>query len=52
MPIAPLTIRWIKLLNNPEEKLKGITDKIPLGQRMTTPKKLPVQLVFLLQNKI
>ena len=33
---TPLYDRWIKTLPNPEETLAKITEKIPLGKRMTT----------------
>jgi L-fucose dehydrogenase len=29
---TPLYEKWIKTLPNPEEKLRSITDKIPLGK--------------------
>jgi L-fucose dehydrogenase len=48
---TPLYDRWIKTFDNPEEKLKGITDKIPLGQRMTTAGEIANTVVFLLSNR-
>ena len=33
---TPLYQKWIETFANPEEKLKDITSKIPLGNRMTT----------------
>ncbi|MCM4153783.1 short chain dehydrogenase [Arenibacter sp. N53] len=48
---TPLYDRWIKTFDNPEEKLKGITDKIPLGQRMTTAEEIASTVVFLLSNR-
>src|ERR1700761_6749475 len=33
---TPLYEKWVKTLSNPEEKLKEITAKIPLENRMTT----------------
>lgn len=48
---TPLYDRWIKTFDNPEEKLKGITDKIPLGQRMTTAEEIANTVAFLLSNK-
>jgi len=48
---TPLYDRWIKTFDNPEEKLKGITDKIPLGQRMTTAEEIANTVVFLLSNR-
>src|SRR5690606_2090195 len=48
---TPLYDRWIKTFDDPEEKLKGITDKIPLGQRMTTAEEIANTVAFLLSNR-
>jgi len=48
---TPLYDRWIKSFSNPEEKLKTITDKIPLEQRMTTAEEIANTVVFLLSEK-
>jgi len=48
---TPLYDRWIKTFDNPEEKLKSITDKIPLGQRMTSAEEIASTVVFLLSKK-
>jgi len=48
---TPLYDRWIKTFSNPEEKLKAITDKIPLEQRMTTAEEIANAVVFLLSEK-
>ena len=48
---TPLYDRWIKTFDNPEEKLKTITDKIPLGQRMTTAEEIASTVAFLLSNR-
>jgi L-fucose dehydrogenase len=45
---TPLYDTWIKSLPNPTEKLKEITAKIPLGQRMTTAEEIANAVVFLL----
>jgi L-fucose dehydrogenase len=42
---------WIKTFENPEEKLKSITEKIPLGKRMTTPEEIANMVVFLLSER-
>ncbi|WP_164108311.1 MULTISPECIES: SDR family oxidoreductase [Sphingobacterium] len=42
---------WIKTLNNPEEMLKKITDRIPLGNRMTTAEEIADTAVFLLSSR-
>lgn len=48
---TPLYQRWIKSFNNPEEKLKQITDKIPLEKRMTTSEEIANTVAFLLSEK-
>ena len=48
---TPMYDKWIKTLDNPEEKLKSITDKIPLGNRMTTQEELGAMVAFLLSKK-
>lgn len=42
---------WIRTLPNAEEKLKEITSKIPLGQRMTTAEEIGNTTAFLLSTK-
>ncbi len=48
---TPLYDRWIKSFDNPEEKLAGITKKIPLDNRMTTAEEIADTVAFLLSNK-
>jgi L-fucose dehydrogenase len=48
---TPLYESWIKTFPNPEEKLKSITDRIPLEKRMTTPKEVASTVAFLLSNR-
>ena len=48
---TPLYEKWIKTLPNPEEKLRSITDKIPLGKRMTTAQEIAEMVVFLLSER-
>ena len=48
---TPLYDKWIKTLPNPEEKLRSITDKIPLGKRMTTAGEIADMVVFLLSER-
>lgn len=45
---TPLYEKWIKTLPNPEEKLKSITEKIPLEKRMTTAAEIANMVAFLL----
>lgn len=42
---------WIKTLPNPEEKLKEITSRIPLEQRMTTAEEIANTTAFLLSQR-
>ncbi len=48
---TPLYDKWIKTMPNPEEKLRSITDKIPLGRRMTTEEEIANMVVFLLSER-
>lgn len=48
---TPLYERWIQTLPNPEEKLKEITSKIPLENRMTTAEEIANAVAFLLSQK-
>lgn len=48
---TPLYDRWIKSFDDPEEKLKSITDNIPLGKRMTTAEEIASTVAFLLSNR-
>lgn len=48
---TPLYDTWIKTFPNPEERLKIITDKIPLGKRMTTADEIANMVAFLLSEK-
>ena len=47
---TPLYETWIQSLPDPETKLKQITEKIPLGKRMTTEDEIAAMTVFLLSN--
>lgn len=42
---------WIQTLDNPEKTLQKITDRIPLGNRMTTPQEVADTAVFLLSER-
>lgn len=48
---TPLYEKWINTLPNPEEKLKEITAKIPLGNRMTTADEIASMVAFLLSER-
>jgi L-fucose dehydrogenase len=48
---TPLYDKWVKSLPNPEEKLKEISSKIPLGNRMTTSEEIANMVAFLLSER-
>lgn len=48
---TPLYDKWIKTLPNPEETLKAIESKIPLGNRMTTIEEIANMAVFLMSSR-
>jgi L-fucose dehydrogenase len=41
----------LKTFDNPDERLAGITRRIPLGHRMTTPREIADTVVFLLSPR-
>ncbi|MBM1105003.1 SDR family oxidoreductase [Aurantibacter crassamenti] len=47
---TPLYERWIKTFDEPEKKLKGITERIPLENRMTTATEIANTVAFLLSD--
>lgn len=46
--MTPLYRQWLSTFPDPEEKLKAIVDKIPLGKRMTSPEDIAAMVVFLI----
>jgi L-fucose dehydrogenase len=48
---TPLYAKWIETLPNPQEKLKQIESKIPLGNRMTTAEEIANMVAFLLSPR-
>ena len=48
--MTPLYARWISSFDDPQAKLASITQKIPLGQRMTTSEEIAQMCVFLLSD--
>lgn len=48
---TPLYESWISTFENPEEKLKSITSKIPFEKRMTTSEEIANMAAFLLSEK-
>lgn len=49
--MTPLYQKWLSTFPNPEEKLAGITAKIPLGKRMTTAEEIASAVLFLLSPR-
>jgi L-fucose dehydrogenase len=49
--MTPLYANWLATFANPAEKLAEITARIPLGQRMTTPREIADTAVFLLSAR-
>lgn len=48
---TPLYAKWIQTLPEPEQKLKEIEARIPLGNRMTTAEEIANMVAFLLSEK-
>jgi L-fucose dehydrogenase len=46
--MTPLYKQWLGTFPNPDEKLKHITAKIPLGKRMTDPNEIAAMVLFLM----
>ncbi len=46
--MTPLYKQWLSTFPNPEEKLKTIVSKIPLGKRMTQPQEIAAMVLFLI----
>ena len=49
--MTPLYRQWLDTFPNPEEKLAGITAKIPLGKRMTLAQEIAWTAIFLLSPR-
>lgn len=49
--LTPMYENWLKTLENPAEKVKQITDRIPLGKRMTTAEEIANMVAFLVSEK-
>lgn len=49
--MTPLYRQWLSSFPNPDEKLKNIVSKIPLGARMTEPAEIAGVAIFLLSGK-
>ncbi|WP_341368355.1 SDR family oxidoreductase [Yoonia sp. BS5-3] len=49
--MTPLYARWLETFDDPEAAKREITDRIPLGRRMTEPAELANQVLFLLSAR-
>jgi L-fucose dehydrogenase len=49
--MTPLYRQWLGTFADPEEKLKAIVAKIPLGKRMTTAEEIAAMVIFLISSK-
>jgi L-fucose dehydrogenase len=49
--MTPLYRQWLATFPDPEEKLREITVKIPLGKRMTTPDEIAATVLFVMSAK-
>src|SRR5262249_48755885 len=46
--MTPLYQQWLATIPNPQQKLKEIEAKIPLGKRMTRPEEIAATVLFLI----
>jgi L-fucose dehydrogenase len=49
--MTPLYKQWLGTFSNPDEKLREVTAKIPLGKRMTQPEEIAATVLFLLSGQ-
>lgn len=49
--MTPMYRRWVDTFPNPEDKLRNIVSKIPLGRRMTAPGEIAATVLFLISAK-
>lgn len=49
--LTPQYQRWINTFPEPEQQLAAISERIPLGKRMTTPQEIANTVVFLLSSR-
>ena len=49
--MTPLYKQWLDTFPDPEEKLKQITAKVPLGKRMTEPDEIAAMALFLMSSQ-
>lgn len=49
--MTPLYRQWLDSFSNPDEKLRNIVSKIPLGKRMTSADEIGAMVVFLISSQ-
>jgi L-fucose dehydrogenase len=49
--MTPLYQQWLASFPNPDEKLREVTAKIPLGKRMTSPEEIAATVLFLISGQ-
>jgi len=49
--MTPLYRQWVNTFPDPEQKLKTVVAKIPLGKRMTSPEDIAAMAVFLMSER-
>jgi L-fucose dehydrogenase len=49
--MTPLYQQWLATFPNPEQKLREVTAKIPLGKRMTSPEEIAATVLFLISGQ-
>ncbi len=49
--MTPLYEKWLSSFPDPDSKLQEISNRIPLGKRMTTPEEIASTVLFLLSEK-
>jgi L-fucose dehydrogenase len=49
--MTPLYRNWLDTFPDPQAQVADITRRIPLGQRMTTPREIADTVVFLLSDR-
>jgi L-fucose dehydrogenase len=49
--MTPLYEQWLNTFPNPDEKLREIVAKIPLGKRMTEPEEIAASVLFLISGQ-
>lgn len=49
--LTPMYRKWLRKFEDPDKKLQEITQRIPLGQRMTTAEEIAYTVLFLASDK-